>query len=67
MVHQFSKTQFPKMIKSGRILGELITAIPLTMFHVGKEVFKKAISLAPKIGPGLAGKAPVYYINKRGN
>ena len=52
------------MIQSGGILGELIIAIPQVMFHVGIEVLKKGISLAPKTAPALAGEVAEYYVNK---
>ena len=34
-------TQLPKMIMSGRILAELIGAIPQLMFRLGVEALKK--------------------------
>ena len=57
---KFSKTQLSKMIQSGGILGDLIAALQQVMYLTGKEVWKKDISLAPK----LAGKATEYHINK---
>ena len=45
----------------------MIAAIPQAMFVLGKEVFKKAISLAPKLAPALAEKATKHIdkgINK---
>ena len=61
---KFSKTQLPKVIKSGKILADLIGAIPQAMFPAGKEALKNGVSLAPKLAPALAGKATEYYINK---
>ena len=37
------------------------------MLQAGKEVFKKGLTLAPKLAPALAGKATEFYINKRVN
>ena len=38
-----------------------------SMLQAGKEVFRKGLTLAPKLAPALAGKATEFYINKRVN
>ena len=52
------------MIQSGRILGELLVAIPQAILLAGKEALKEGISSAPKLVPKSAEKATEYYINK---
>ena len=64
---KLSKTQSPKMIQSGGILGELIAGIPQLMFLTGKEVLRKGISLTKDAAPILVGKATEYYVNKEIN
>ena len=55
------------MIQSGGALGDLIADIPQLMYLVGKEIYKKVISVAKYAAPMLAGKATEYYANKEIN
>ena len=59
------------MIQSRGTLGDLLVAIPQTMFLTGNEVLKRGIKkdivLAKNATPELAEKATEYYVNKEIN
>ena len=52
---KFSKTQLPKMIHSGRIYADILSAILQVIFHTRVTAFKKA---------DLVEVVTQYYVNK---